>query len=316
MNSGANGVVIGLKRMAHRSSTAILVAGVAACKQHNWNWVAERDMTSVSILHSHMRDVERRWAGRIERARLLQEKHPAFKGALRLYEVTLQVQFEVALGAVSSTKPEATLQMQIDIAFAISKLRSILAVAQKAGPVTLRTRADALWKEGEAAWRGYFASAVEGNWKLPNKMDDYFFRACLQPIAENLQCQMAPNPNYSESCCPACGGLPQLSVLRPEGEGASRFLVCSFCLREWLFRRLICPYCGQEDKEKLPRYSAQGCTYVYVEACDTCMQYLKAVDLTIDGRAEPLVDEAAWVVLDLWASDHGYTKIIPNLLGF
>ena len=28
------------------------------------------------------------------------------------------------------------------------------------------------------------------------------------------------------------------------------------------------------------------------------------------------VDEAALAVLDVWASDHGYMKIIPNLLGF
>jgi len=30
----------------------------------------------------------------------------------------------------------------------------------------------------------------------------------------------------------------------------------------------------------------------------------------------PLVDEAALVVLDVWASNRGYTKTIPNLVGF
>jgi len=107
-----------------------------------------------------------------------------------------------------------------------------------------------------------------------------------------------------------------MSVLRPESEGASRWLLCSFCLREWRYRRLACPSCGEEDKEKLPRYSAQECAYVHVEACDSCRHYLKAVDMTIDGHAVPLVDEAALVVLDVWASNRGYTKTIPNLLGF
>ena len=155
---------------------------------------------------------------------------------------------------------------------------------------------------------------VSGDEKSP--LDSFFARACLQPIAENLQAQLPVEANYSKNLCPACGGFAQLAVLRPEGEGASRWLLCSFCLREWLYRRIVCPWCGEEDKEKLPRYSAEECGHVSVEACDTCKKYLKAVDMTIDGHAEPLVDEAALAVLDVWATEHGYTKIIRNLIGF
>ena len=53
-----------------------------------------------------------------------------------------------------------------------------------------------------------------------------------------------------------------------------------------------------------------------VEACDNCQRYFKAVDMTIDGLAVPLVDEAALAVLDVWASGLGYTKIIRNMIGF
>jgi formate dehydrogenase maturation protein FdhE len=42
---------------------------------------------------------------------------------------------------------------------------------------------------------------------------------------------------------------------------------------------------------------------------------MKTVDLTKDGHAVPLVDELAFIPLDLWASEHGYEKIHPNLLG-
>jgi len=38
--------------------------------------------------------------------------------------------------------------------------------------------------------------------------------------------------------------------------------------------------------------------------------------MTVDGLAVPLVDEAAFSVLDVWANDRGYKKIVPNLLGF
>jgi FdhE protein len=92
--------------------------------------------------------------------------------------------------------------------------------------------------------------------------------------------------------------------------------MCSFCLREWLFRRLICPWCGEEDKEKLPRFTAERIAFIHVESCDTCKRYLKAVDMSVEGRAVPLVDEAALAVLDVWAVDRGYTKIVQNLVGF
>ena len=38
-------------------------------------------------------------------------------------------------------------------------------------------------------------------------------------------------------------------------------------------------------------------------------------DLTKNGLANPLVDELASVPLDLWAQEHGYAKVCPNLLG-
>jgi FdhE protein len=55
--------------------------------------------------------------------------------------------------------------------------------------------------------------------------------------------------------------------------------------------------------------------HVRVEACDTCRVYLKAVDLTKNGLAVPEVDEIAAVALDLWAAEHGYTKLQTNLFG-
>jgi formate dehydrogenase maturation protein FdhE len=39
------------------------------------------------------------------------------------------------------------------------------------------------------------------------------------------------------------------------------------------------------------------------------------VDLTKSGLADPVVDEIASAPLDLWAQEHTYTKLHPNLLG-
>jgi len=51
-----------------------------------------------------------------------------------------------------------------------------------------------------------------------------------------------------------------------------------------------------------------------VECCDTCHTYIKSIDLSKNGLADPLVDELASVPLDLWAQDRGYAKLHPNLL--
>jgi FdhE protein len=145
----------------------------------------------------------------------------------------------------------------------------------------------------------------------------FFARVLLQPQAERLAAtQQTQTVDSPASICPVCGARPQVAVLRPEGDGGKRFLVCSFCATEWEFRRILCPMCGEQDHKKLPRYSVEDMPYVRVEACDTCKYYLKSVDMTVDGLAVPLVDEVATAALDVWAMERGFNKISPNLTGF
>ena len=112
-----------------------------------------------------------------------------------------------------------------------------------------------------------------------------------------------------ESACPSCGERPVASVLRLEGG----FQLCSMCFREWEFQPSRCPHCGEQEKRRL--YRSDEMTHVCVEACETCGVYLKSIDLTRDPRAVPEVDELASVFLDLWAMEHGYTKLQTNLFG-
>jgi FdhE protein len=139
----------------------------------------------------------------------------------------------------------------------------------------------------------------------------FFWRVLMQPYAEHFR---KPGEGTG-STCPSCGGKPVVGVLRGEGDGAKRALICHLCRLEWPYRRVICPNCGEEDKEKLPVYIAEQIESVRVDACDTCRTYLKSVDLTKDGFAIPEVDEIATVALNLWADEHGYSKIETNILG-
>lgn len=158
-------------------------------------------------------------------------------------------------------------------------------------------------------------------WKEPSDAE-FFAKAFLQPYAH---CIAATSPHLmnataasSERRCPFCGGQPQLSVLQNREAGAesgNRDLMCAKCLSTWPFRRAVCAHCGEETPAKLAYFQSDAFNHVRVEACDTCKHYLKGIDLTRLGNAEPLVDEIAAASLDLWATEHGYTKIERNLVG-
>ena len=77
----------------------------------------------------------------------------------------------------------------------------------------------------------------------------------------------------------------------------------------------MCPHCGEEDKDKLPVYTAEEVSYIRIEACDSCGGYIKSIDMTRNGLALPEVDEIASLALDLWAQEKGYVKLQLNILG-
>jgi FdhE protein len=145
----------------------------------------------------------------------------------------------------------------------------------------------------------------------------FFARVLLQSYAESLA-ERAPQSDLgqhtSSATCPLCSAKPVVAVLRGEGDGAKRSLMCSLCSTEWPYRRIVCANCGEENKDRLPVFAPEA-GHVSVNACDSCQCYLKSVDLTKDGHAVPVVDELATVSLNIWAEEHGYVKLEVNLLG-
>jgi FdhE protein len=103
-------------------------------------------------------------------------------------------------------------------------------------------------------------------------------------------------------------------VLREEGHGSRRSLVCGFCLTERPFVRGMCPECGERRFDRLAVYRSEALPSAQVDGCDTCRTYVKTIDLTRDGTAVPIVDDLATVPLDLWAREQGYHRLRPNLL--
>jgi formate dehydrogenase accessory protein FdhE len=190
---------------------------------------------------------------------------------------------------------------------------------EKISPEPLVHSARTIRQQDSSQWRVLF----EFSWHNPQlpappaiASEAMLARMFLQPLAECLADQRDSHAAPQQlAACPFCGEKPLVGVLRPEGDGGKRFLICSMCATEWHCGRILCPACSEQDVEKLAVYSTDEFPHVRIEACDTCRSYLKTVDLTKTGRAIPVVDELATIPLNLWAADHGYQKLQINVLG-
>ena len=101
----------------------------------------------------------------------------------------------------------------------------------------------------------------------------------------------------------------------PDAESGFRYLACSLCGLEWNVNRIFCPSCFEEDPAKLPSFQSDAYPTVRIEACETCRRYVKSIDMTIDARPIPEIDELLSLSMDLWAVDEGYTRIEPGMAG-
>jgi FdhE protein len=262
------------------------------------------------------------WQRRIERAETLARQYPFALEILSFYASVARFQEGLYRQLASTADPRSGLADEQtappEMPFLVSRFEGFLSVVRKTGPARLTEAARELHGQAEAGWSELLNDSWFSSETSPAQPAQFLARAFLQPYAEWLRSRTAMNSanGASSLClCPFCHRKPGAGVLRQQGEGARRSLLCSFCLAEWDFRRIVCPACGEEENTKLPVYTADEFDYIRVECCDTCKTYIKSINLTRNGLAEPIVDELASAPLDLWARDHGYAKLELNLIG-
>ena len=102
---------------------------------------------------------------------------------------------------------------------------------------------------------------------------------------------------YPKGYCPAYFPHPRPSI----------FIRCD--------KRIRCPSCQEADPVKLPAFQSEAHPGTRIEACDTCRRYVKSIDLTLDMRPIPEVDDLVSIAMDLWAVEQGLTRIEPGLAG-
>jgi formate dehydrogenase accessory protein FdhE len=261
------------------------------------------------------------WQRRIERAEELAGKYPFAGEILGFYLGIARFQKDLYNRLEDLTRKKNGAEAQADgppeLGLLVARFRPFLSVVEKSAPAALAQVArqlDAGSNDSHTQLLNAFWDGM-GTTDAPAGPEQFFARAFLQPYAEFVRSRSDRCwDGYTLSLCPFCGRAPGVGVLRPLGDGGQRSLVCSFCQAEWEFRRIVCAGCGEEDHRKLPVYTAEEVAHVRVECCDTCKRYLKTVDMTKSGLAEPIVDEIAAVPLDLWAQERGYAKLQSNLV--
>jgi FdhE protein len=259
------------------------------------------------------------WQRRIQRAEELAREHPFAREMLGYYAHVASYQQDLNRRLANGLPGESrsTFHAELsanEVETLSSRFESFLSVAEAHGPKSLGE----LSRELRTRGKSFCSELLQHVWIAPSFSDaqGLLALAFLQPYAELLRSRAPAHPARSAlALCPFCNRKPGLGVLRQMGDGGARSMICSFCLAEWEFRRIVCPGCGGEDDKKLSVFTASEFDYIRVECCDACKTYIKSVDLTKNGRAEPLVDELASAPLDLWAREHGYAKLQNNLLG-
>jgi FdhE protein len=191
----------------------------------------------------------------------------------------------------------------------------ILRYAAESGPAALSEDARSRRLDPPSTARARLLVYWEGD---RTSGEDYLSRAILRPYVEFLRSvRVAPNRVHRQGSCPLCGGAPWVAARR-EGslmEGAKRMLACALCGGEWLFERILCPSCLEQNPERLPSFSVEAHPAARIEACETCRRYVKSIDLSEDTRPIPEVDDLVSLSMDLWAREQGFERIEPGVAG-
>ncbi len=164
----------------------------------------------------------------------------------------------------------------------------------------------------------FFAAYGEHTPNAPRLLN-FLVQAALTPglaaVGEAAYAHFPEERTWNFGHCPVCGSPPLMARLL--GKGGARHLTCSFCQLEYRAKRLMCPYCGEEDHAKLEVFTSPGEPGYAVNVCLTCRTYIKTTDFReMDRPSLPVLDDLESLTLDLAARGQGYTRPVLSAWGF
>lgn len=154
----------------------------------------------------------------------------------------------------------------------------------------------------------------------------FAIRTAYSPCITSLRPLLAEQPSvvlWRKCFCPICGSDPDIGTLElhPDekdyvvSQSGQSWLHCPQCGQHWRFTRVVCPSCGNQENDKLTRFSLPEVPHEYIYACDACGRYLPCLDLTAMPEANRQPDlfftALTLVHLDAIAQERGYKPLSP-----
>jgi len=210
--------------------------------------------------------------------------------------------------------------IRVDRSVAATFLSGLIAVMRQVGREGGESldRLDRALAEGSLDLRSLYSACIDRERapldeaaaaaSVPSSLLAFLLEIPVRTSLERFASTLDPEAfrDWVEGHCPVCGGRPGMDEL--VGEEGKRYLSCSTCFFRWPYKRLKCPYCGNEDPDTLTYFEA-GEEPTRVGVCRKCARYIKTRD-SRKGRAEvPLeVEDLATLHLDLLAGKEGFER--------
>lgn len=160
-----------------------------------------------------------------------------------------------------------------------------------------------------AAGEPELVAAVAGRLQLDQDLLRTLAQNSLKPALRAWCRQLSPlvaGVPWNKGTCFVCGAAATLGELQDNDQ--AKHLRCGQCGADWLFHRLQCPSCGNEDHHTQQYlYVADQGEKARAEVCDRCHGYLKVITTYAPTPPEMLpVEELATLHLDYVARERGY----------
>ena len=130
-------------------------------------------------------------------------------------------------------------------------------------------------EEAIKQWALDLQMGVQGISLLLRHLTRIFLERQMQAVDEEIK-----GLEWKKGYCPVCGAFPTIALI--EEKITRRWLHCSRCGQDWLFSRVVCPFCENQAQ--------QGINFFYVESraqesaftCEKCNRYLITLNRVSD----------------------------------